>query len=234
MDDIHRDQETADSQNNAVESAIRNHSRSQQKRVIMTFPQPLRTRRSRNRDSSNYPTDSPLSVNDHIKELSTHRTMTLQELGFACAALDHHRTQTLLHEQGHCHEIGRHLWYPTGKTYLKAVRRICNECPVKRPCFLYALATKQTRGMWAGTTAHSRQQLSARINAVRATSKENLDGMSTKARCRATTSVPFPFSPTGGQADAMFAGATVPPDPGWGFPRDTARREEIPGPDESR
>jgi WhiB family redox-sensing transcriptional regulator len=42
-------------------------------------------------------------------------------------------------------------------------KRICERCPVKRPCLDWAIAKPELYGVWGGTSAEERQQRRARL-----------------------------------------------------------------------
>jgi WhiB family redox-sensing transcriptional regulator len=63
-----------------------------------------------------------------------------------------------------CRNLGSSLFFsPDGERAAArrhreaAAKAICGRCPVRMPCALYALATRQRNGVWGGLTEDDRQ-----------------------------------------------------------------------------
>jgi WhiB family transcriptional regulator, redox-sensing transcriptional regulator len=64
-----------------------------------------------------------------------------------------------------CRNLGSSLFFsPSGERAAARRRReaaakaICGRCPVRMPCVIYALATRQRYGVWGGLTEDDRRQ----------------------------------------------------------------------------
>lgn len=60
-----------------------------------------------------------------------------------------------------CVGVGTENFYPiafTDKTDINILKRICNGCPFKQPCFEYALA-HELHGFWGGSTPPERDRI---------------------------------------------------------------------------
>ncbi|MFD9127115.1 WhiB family transcriptional regulator, partial [Kitasatospora sp. NPDC059571] len=44
-----------------------------------------------------------------------------------------------------------------------AAKRVCDDCPVRRPCLAYALAAGERYGVWGGLTEDERRRLRVRL-----------------------------------------------------------------------
>ncbi|MFE6126676.1 WhiB family transcriptional regulator [Streptomyces sp. NPDC056437] len=61
-----------------------------------------------------------------------------------------------------CVEVGAESFFPEGKgeavrQQVEAAQRVCAACPVRRECGEWALATKQTHGVWGGMSEQQRK-----------------------------------------------------------------------------
>jgi len=66
------------------------------------------------------------------------------------------------------------LWFSPGAIEHKEAKRICRDCPVRRECLEYALATPVDQGVWGGMTererrSYRRRQLAATVSSAPAT-----------------------------------------------------------------
>ncbi|HEY1331611.1 MAG TPA: WhiB family transcriptional regulator [Actinomycetota bacterium] len=66
-----------------------------------------------------------------------------------------------------CHGYDVGLFYPEGTEPAEPGVRVCEGCPVRRPCLEYALATGEQYGIWGGTTEPERAVLLKRMRALR-------------------------------------------------------------------
>jgi WhiB family transcriptional regulator, redox-sensing transcriptional regulator len=64
-----------------------------------------------------------------------------------------------------CRNLGSSLFFapdderPPAKRHREAAAKaVCARCPVRMPCALYALATRQPHGVWGGLTEEDRRQ----------------------------------------------------------------------------
>lgn len=63
-----------------------------------------------------------------------------------------------------CAEVDPELWFPErrgGEALYREARRICDICPEKASCLLWALAKRVPYGMWGGTTPRQRERLAS-------------------------------------------------------------------------
>lgn len=89
-------------------------------------------------------------------------------LAIAVDALDVHRTRSLVGRFGRCATAGAPAdrFYPEGRP-LKAATELCGNCPVRRPCLLVALKTRERAGIWGGAGYGTRKNLLRQIAAAR-------------------------------------------------------------------
>lgn len=55
------------------------------------------------------------------------------------------------------------MWFPTEIGEARYAKRLCQDCPVQRQCFLYAYNAPELEGVWGGTTTFERNSLRAKI-----------------------------------------------------------------------
>lgn len=56
-----------------------------------------------------------------------------------------------------CGQIDGDLWFPEGSgTSIKAVKEICESCPVKKMCLEYAVNGHINHGIWGGASPRTR------------------------------------------------------------------------------
>jgi WhiB family transcriptional regulator, redox-sensing transcriptional regulator len=69
--------------------------------------------------------------------------------------------------QAACHDVSDTMFYPErGRGMMlavKAAKRICAGCPVRRPCLNYALANDERHGIWGGLSEPERRKLKRRV-----------------------------------------------------------------------
>ncbi|WP_129665471.1 WhiB family transcriptional regulator [Phytoactinopolyspora endophytica] len=77
--------------------------------------------------------------------------------------------------QAVCSDADPDLFYPPtdgrqSELQIRAARRICRDCPVRRPCFeeAFALPVVMDYGIRAGTTARERRAMRRRLQAQQA------------------------------------------------------------------
>jgi WhiB family redox-sensing transcriptional regulator len=66
-----------------------------------------------------------------------------------------------------CRDADPELFFPVtqygpGAGETERAKAVCEACPVRRECLLYALTTGQAHGVWGGLTESERQPLLAR------------------------------------------------------------------------
>ena len=49
-----------------------------------------------------------------------------------------------------------------GHAFADLAKSICEDCPVRRPCLLWALETGEDHGVWGGATAKERRKMRRR------------------------------------------------------------------------
>ena len=72
-----------------------------------------------------------------------------------------------------CRDTDPDLFFPVGTTgqaldQIAAAKRVCAQCPAKRPCLDFAIATNQDSGIWGGTSEDERRQIRRANRARRA------------------------------------------------------------------
>lgn len=72
-------------------------------------------------------------------------------------------------ERAACRDADRQLFFePEGEAVkgrarrIRAAKAVCADCPVRRECLLFALATPEHYGIWGGFTARERATLKHR------------------------------------------------------------------------
>jgi WhiB family redox-sensing transcriptional regulator len=58
-----------------------------------------------------------------------------------------------------CRGADTDLWFPTASKTGEAARAICESCPVQSQCLMYALASPELVGIWAGTDERERGRM---------------------------------------------------------------------------
>lgn len=62
---------------------------------------------------------------------------------------------------GACRTVSGVDFFPNDGAGVLAAQKVCNACPVRRPCLEYALDNSITHGVWGGTSDRERQRLRA-------------------------------------------------------------------------
>jgi WhiB family redox-sensing transcriptional regulator len=60
---------------------------------------------------------------------------------------------------GNCNQVPPATFFPSDGVGVDAARRICADCPVKRPCLEYALVNRIDHGVWGGTSERERRRI---------------------------------------------------------------------------
>jgi WhiB family transcriptional regulator, redox-sensing transcriptional regulator len=63
-----------------------------------------------------------------------------------------------------CRRLDPDLFFPVSPSgaslpQIETARRVCQRCPVLKPCLRWALNTRQVSGIWGGTTEEERRAL---------------------------------------------------------------------------
>jgi WhiB family transcriptional regulator, redox-sensing transcriptional regulator len=60
-----------------------------------------------------------------------------------------------------CRGMDPDLWFPTKGDVAtgEAAKAICAQCPARMPCMEFAVATRETFGIWGGTSERQRQRI---------------------------------------------------------------------------
>ncbi|WP_199043150.1 WhiB family transcriptional regulator [Glycomyces salinus] len=92
----------------------------------------------------------------------------LPSLVAAVDALNLHQGRSLIGRFGRCAtgDAPADRFYPEGRP-LKAATELCGTCPVRRPCLLVALKTRERAGIWGGASYGTRKNLLRQIAAAR-------------------------------------------------------------------
>jgi WhiB family transcriptional regulator, redox-sensing transcriptional regulator len=72
---------------------------------------------------------------------------------------------------GACLSADPEIFFPVSATgpailQLRQAKTICMRCPVRAECLEYALVTRQTHGVWGGTSEHERTRIWAKRRVV--------------------------------------------------------------------
>ena len=73
---------------------------------------------------------------------------------------------------GSCRGSDPNLFYPIGRgrsaqQQIEEAKAICRGCPSLEPCLAFALASRQYRGIWGGTSPEDRRRLTrGRLSSV--------------------------------------------------------------------
>ncbi|MGW0803842.1 WhiB family transcriptional regulator [Nonomuraea sp. NPDC002799] len=65
-----------------------------------------------------------------------------------------------------CLDLDPELFFPISmdgpsQSQVQQAKQVCGGCPVREPCLSYALDTRQAYGVWGGTDAAQRRELSS-------------------------------------------------------------------------
>jgi WhiB family transcriptional regulator, redox-sensing transcriptional regulator len=58
-----------------------------------------------------------------------------------------------------CADADTSVFFPVSDSFAGEAKAICAECPVAEACLEYAIATRQTDGVWGGLTAVERHRV---------------------------------------------------------------------------
>lgn len=66
-------------------------------------------------------------------------------------------------EHARCAEVDPELFYPEhGNQHSRAVKAICQTCPVQAECLEFAVANSERFGLWGGLTERERRSVPRR------------------------------------------------------------------------
>lgn len=69
--------------------------------------------------------------------------------------------------EGGCAGTDPELFFPEkGNSHHAQARAICADCPVREACLSWALETRQSHGIWGGTTVNERRRILAAIDSA--------------------------------------------------------------------
>lgn len=82
----------------------------------------------------------------------------------ADANVDLHDPRQRWREHAQCRGLGSRLFFPENEEgpETRDAKAICAVCPVEANCLQYAIAAKETYGVWGGTTLRERRQIRRR------------------------------------------------------------------------
>jgi len=66
-------------------------------------------------------------------------------------------------EQAACRGIDPNLFHPRRGEDTAPAKAVCEDCPVRRECLVYALATVEKHGIWGGLSERERRPLRSAI-----------------------------------------------------------------------
>ncbi|MEA2686699.1 MAG: WhiB family transcriptional regulator, redox-sensing transcriptional regulator [Actinomycetota bacterium] len=106
-------------------------------------------------------------------------------------------------DDANCRSAEVALFFPTGETgveaeTIRAAKALCRACPVNDTCLQYALETRQTDGIWGGTTERERRRIRRAWVASRAPRAGNAKQVAPTAGVASVPSGPEPDRPIGG------------------------------------
>ena len=58
-----------------------------------------------------------------------------------------------------CRHADPGTFFPSSDLFSNWAKLICSTCPVREKCLAWAIATRQTDGIWGGLTAQERRRL---------------------------------------------------------------------------
>ena len=64
--------------------------------------------------------------------------------------------------QAACRNEPPATFFPSDGVGVEVARRICADCPVKRPCLEYALHNRIDHGVWGGASERERRRIARR------------------------------------------------------------------------
>lgn len=62
-------------------------------------------------------------------------------------------------DAGLCAQVDPELWFPPKGDLGRAARAVCGRCPVRLQCLEWALARRETWGIYGGLSEHERRPL---------------------------------------------------------------------------
>jgi WhiB family transcriptional regulator, redox-sensing transcriptional regulator len=65
-------------------------------------------------------------------------------------------------DQAECAGMDTNLFFPVTDADAAAPKRVCAVCPVRQECLEWAIATRQSDGVWGGMTEDERRRLRRR------------------------------------------------------------------------
>jgi WhiB family redox-sensing transcriptional regulator len=86
-----------------------------------------------------------------------------------------------------CLDEDRELFFPIGEGPIaqrpvEEAREICANCPVRRPCLIFALQTNVQHGIWAGTVRVERARFRKRMTILGAKPRPLIQARAVRAR----------------------------------------------------
>jgi WhiB family transcriptional regulator, redox-sensing transcriptional regulator len=64
--------------------------------------------------------------------------------------------------EGNCQAVDPAVFFPSDGVGVDVARRICDGCPVQRPCLEYALYHRIDHGVWGGASERERRRIARR------------------------------------------------------------------------
>lgn len=58
-----------------------------------------------------------------------------------------------------CRKVNTDVFFPQSELFANRAKLICSTCPVQKECLAWAVATRQTDGIWGGKTADERARV---------------------------------------------------------------------------
>lgn len=86
-------------------------------------------------------------------------------MAYAAVAVD-----TAWMAEASCRSLSPETFFPSDGAGVETARRICDDCPVKRPCLDYALIHRIDHGVWGGVSERGRRRISRRMRTRKAVS----------------------------------------------------------------
>jgi WhiB family transcriptional regulator, redox-sensing transcriptional regulator len=72
------------------------------------------------------------------------------------------RTLTSWRQHAACRDLDTNVFFPLSDDEAAPAKAVCATCPVREDCLEFALATRQSDGVWGGLTESERRRLRRR------------------------------------------------------------------------
>lgn len=66
------------------------------------------------------------------------------------------------HGEPPCSQTDPEVWFPQKGGSTTLAKKVCNECPLKKPCLQFALLNNEPYGIWGGVAPRERRHMASR------------------------------------------------------------------------